>query len=205
MRGVKARSGPIGYPSCGIVLDGGGIGVRITDSPRGYGMVSRAIHWASAFAIAAAWLIGTAMEGGGRATPGPTVVLHYSAGILVLSLAAVRLLWRTVNRPPAPEPGMPAWQHFASGVAHVALYALALAVPLTGLADRWARGRTVMLLGGITLPPPFAVPGGRAWGEVHETLANLLLAVVLAHVAAALWHHFVLRDGVLRRMTRGTA
>lgn len=179
--------------------------MRITDSPRGYGMVSRAIHWVSALLIAAAWLIGTTMEGGGRGTPGPMQVLHYSIGVLVLSLVAARLLWRGVNRPPTAEPGMPAWQHFAAGVAHVALYALMLAVPLTGLAARWARGRTVMLLGDITVPPPFAIPGGRAWGEVHETLANLLLAVVLAHVAAALWHHFVLRDGVLRRMTRGTA
>jgi cytochrome b561 len=179
--------------------------VRIGNTQNGYGMVSRAIHWGSAGLIMLAWFVGSTMEGGARGAQGPLQSLHFSLGFLVLSLVAVRLLWRMLDKPPGPVAGTPAWQHFAAGVAHLVLYALMLVVPLSGLMDRWARGRTVTVLWSIDLPPPFAIPGGRAWGEVHETLANLLLAVVAAHAAAALWHHFVLRDGVLRRMTGGAA
>jgi cytochrome b561 len=84
---------------------------------------------------------------------------------------------------------------------HLALYAVMLAVPLAGLADRWARGRGVStFFGMVTLEPPFAIPGGRAWGEVHEIAANLLLVLIALHVAAALWHHVVLKDGLIGRM-----
>jgi superoxide oxidase len=112
----------------------------------------------------------------------------------------LRLLWRAVNPKPADPPGTPAWQARA---AHVALYAATLAVPLSGILDRWARGRPFALFGLVPLPAPFTPPFGRFWGEAHEVLANLLLLVVAAHVAAALRHHLVLRDGVLRRMLPG--
>jgi cytochrome b561 len=56
------------------------------------------------------------------------------------------------------------------------------------------------VFGGIPLPAPLPVPGGKLWGEAHEVLANLLLVAIAAHVLAALWHQFVVRDGALSRM-----
>ncbi|MCC7426740.1 MAG: cytochrome b/b6 domain-containing protein [Alphaproteobacteria bacterium] len=83
---------------------------------------------------------------------------------------------------------------------HLALIFLTVALPLSGLFDRWARGRAVTVFGGLPLPAPMPIPGGRLWGEAHEVLANLLLAAVALHVVAALWHHLVLRDGSLMAM-----
>jgi cytochrome b561 len=169
---------------------------------RSPGMATRAIHWASALLVLSAWVVGSTMEefprGAGRDL---AMQVHYSLGVLVLGFAALRVAWRAVA-PPAPVEG-PAWQRVAATAMHLALLGLTIGVPLTGLLDRWARGRAVTVFGGLPLPPPFAVPGGRAWGEAHEVLANLMLAAIAAHVLAALWHQFILGDRALSRMLRG--
>ena len=177
--------------------------MRIRDSRNDYGPATRALHWGSALLILLAWGLGTLMEDFPRAMEGQAKSLHFGLGVVVLSLAALRVLWRLVNPHPAPPPGTPSWQDRAGRLAHLALYGLTLAVPLSGLFDRWARGRPVSILGGIPLPAPFEIPGGRLWGEEHEVLANLLLAAIAAHVLAALWHQFVLKDRAIARMVRG--
>lgn len=173
--------------------------MTILDRPDRFGLPSRLIHWTIAALVGLAWLSGQVAEGGfGRG-------LHMGLGALVLGASLLRLLWRVVNRAPPTPPGTPDWQAKAAVAGHLALYALTLAVPLAGLFDRWARGRPVSLFGILPVPAPFTPPFGRLWGEVHELAANLLLLVVALHVAAALWHHLILRDGVLRRMLPGRA
>lgn len=173
---------------------------QVETQPRGAAM--RAIHWASALLVLSAWVVGSTMEelprGGGREQ---AMQLHYTLGVLVLGFAALRVAWRAVA-PPAPATGL-AWQRLAAIAMHVALIGLTIGVPLTGLLDRWARGRAVTVFGGLPLPAPFEVPGGWMWGEAHEVLANLMLGAIAAHVLAALWHQFVLRDRALSRMVRG--
>lgn len=169
---------------------------------RSPGMATRAIHWATALLVLSAWVVGSTMEefprGAGRDL---AMQVHYSLGILVLGFAALRVAWRAVA-PPPPAEG-PAWLRLGAVAMHLALIGLTIGVPLTGLLDRWARGRAVTVFGGIPLPAPFPVPGGRIWGEAHEMLANLMLAAIAAHVLAALWHQFVLRDRAISRMVRG--
>ncbi len=97
-----------------------------------------------------------------------------------------------------------AWMRRAARAMHWALLLLTIALPLTGLFDRWARGRSVMLVGQIRLAPPFVPLGGRIWDEVHETLADLLVVAVAVHVLAALWHAVVLRAGALLPLVSGT-
>ena len=164
-----------------------------------HGAALRAIHWASALFVLSAWVVGSTMEafprGAGREG---AMQLHASLGVMVLGFALLRILRQAVAPPPRAEG--PAWQRLAAKGMHAALVLLTLALPLSGLLDRWARGRTVSIFGGVPLPAPFDIPGGRVWGEAHEVMANLLLAVVALHVAAALWHHLVLRDGTLARM-----
>jgi cytochrome b561 len=126
---------------------------------------------------------------------------HKWAGVTILVLSALRLLWRLTHRPPAPPP-MPAWQQRASNMAHAALYALFFAVPLAGWAYSSAAGFPVVLFGVLQLPD-FVAPD-RALSEtlkpVHQWLAYALAAVIGLHVAAALKHRFVDRDGLLLRM-----
>lgn len=164
-----------------------------------HGVATRAIHWVSALLVLSAWAVGSTMEefprGAGRDL---AMQAHYSLGVLVLGLAALRIAWRAVSPPPRAEGR--AWQRLAATAMHLALIGLTVAVPLCGLLDRWARGRAVAILGGLPLPAPFPIAGGRAWGAAHEVLANLMLAAIAAHVLAALWHQFVLRDRALSRM-----
>ncbi len=173
--------------------------MAIRDTTERYGAVTQLLHWATAGLIAAAWTLGATMEelprGPARAAG---LDLHATLGLAVIAAVLARLLWRTANPHPASGVGLLA---VAAKAMHLALYAAMLAVPLAGLAAQWGRGRAVSaFFGAVVLPPPAWLPGGRAWGEVHEVAANLLLVLIGLHVAAALVHHLLLRDGVMRRM-----
>lgn len=163
-----------------------------------HGAAARAIHWASALLVIVAWAVGSTMEELPRGPNRDLVMqVHYSLGVLVLGFAMLRVVRYAMAPPPRAEG--PTWQRLAATGMHVMLILLTIGLPLTGLLDRWARGRAVAVFG-VPLPAPFEVPGGRLWVEAHGVMANLLLAAVALHVAAALWHQFVLRDGVLTRM-----
>jgi cytochrome b561 len=127
---------------------------------------------------------------------------HKWAGISILMLSALRLLWRLYRRPPALPHNMPGWQKRVSGLTHGLLYMLFFAVPLAGWAYSSAAGFPVMLFG--VLPLPDWVPVDKALAEnlklVHKVLAFSLAALVLLHIAAAAKHHFLDRDGLLSRM-----
>lgn len=134
---------------------------------------------------------------------------HKWAGVLVLSLSLVRLLWRLTHRPPPlPEAiarAMPAWQRLAHHATHRALYALFFAVPMLGWAYSSAAGFPVVLFG--LLPLPDFVPVNEALADVlkpaHRYAAYALAALVVLHVGAALKHQLVDRDGLLHRMRLG--
>jgi cytochrome b561 len=165
-----------------------------------HGPLTQALHWASAVLVISAFALGTQLEDWPR---GPqrdwVMMIHYSLGTLVLALVVARLLRRAMApMPPAPR-GMSRLAVFAASAMHWVLYAAMVALPVTGAFDRWARGRRLAVFD-IVVPPPFTVPGGRIWREIHEVLGYAIAALVVVHVAAALWHHFVERDGVLRRM-----
>jgi cytochrome b561 len=167
----------------------------------GYGPTARLLHWAVAILLGLAFLSGLAMEEMPRGVLRDAVrEAHYSFGMLALALGALRLGHGLLVSPPAPLPGTPGWQHRLTRVAHLGLIGLALAVPASGLADRWARGRPVAVFGGHLLPAPVRMPGGRIWGEAHEALAWGLATLLLLHLLAVAWHALVLRDGMLRRM-----
>ena len=167
-----------------------------------YTPVAIALHWLLAMLIVSNLCAGLYMHG----LPfSPTRLKLYNwhkwAGVTILVLSALRLLWRLTHRPP-PDLPMPAWQRMAAHGAHAALYALFFAVPLAGWAYSSAAGFPVVVFG--VLPLPDFVAPDRAWADVlkewHALLAFLLAAVVVLHVAAALKHHFIHRDGLLNRM-----
>jgi cytochrome b561 len=161
-----------------------------------------ALHWIVAALVLANLILGVSMA---QMPISPrklnAYLWHKSTGTTIFLLTSLRLLWRTVRPHPAPIP-MPAWQQKAARLSHALLYVLLFAIPLSGWIFSSATGVQVVYLG--LVPLPNLVPKDRALAEVlgtlHVTLAILLVCVVAVHVAAALKHHFVDRDAVLRRM-----
>ena len=161
-----------------------------------------ALHWLLALMILASLGVGLYMA---DLPFSPTRLKLYNwhkwAGVTILLLSAVRLLWRLTHRPPA-DVAMPAWQARAAHVTHQAMYALFFIVPLVGWAYSSAAGFPIVWFG--VLPLPDFVPVDKALAEAikpwHERTALLLAGLVLLHVAGALKHHFIDRDGLINRM-----
>ena len=167
-----------------------------------YTLPAIALHWLLALMILGAFGFGLYMTG----LPFSPARLklynwHKWAGVTILALTVLRLLWRLSHRPPAP-PAMPAWQQQAYRATHGLMYALFFAVPLVGWAYSSAAGFPIVWFG--VLPLPDFVPVDKALAEAikpwHERLAWTLIALVALHIAAALKHHFIDRDGLLSRM-----
>jgi cytochrome b561 len=127
---------------------------------------------------------------------------HKSVGITILGLAVLRLLWRWMNSSPALPDTLKPYERVLANLTHAALYILLFAMPLSGWMMSSARGFPVSWFGFIQLPDfvPKNKPLYEALLETHETLAWALYTIVFLHVAAALKHHFMLKDNVLRRM-----
>jgi cytochrome b561 len=164
------------------------------------------LHWASAVLIFCGFGLGLTMVAL-EFSPAKLrlYAVHKWIGITVFLLAAARLAWRAAHPAPPPLASMPAWQKRAAHVTHVLLYALMLVIPLSGWIYSSATGVSVVYLG--LFPLPDLVPKDRESAKVlllvHQTLNFTLAAMVTLHVAAALWHHFVDRDGVMARMLPG--
>lgn len=161
------------------------------------------LHWLVALGLAAALSVGFYMVD----LPLSPFKLHiYSwhkwAGVTIFLLAVVRLAWRVKHGAPGLPLNRPAWQQAAADNMHRALYLLMLAIPLSGWLMSSAKGFQTVYFGILPLPDLLAKNKelGHTLALVHETLNFILLALVLAHAAAALKHHFMDRDDVLSRM-----
>lgn len=161
-----------------------------------------ALHWITAALIVANLLLGLSM------VPLPIsprklhwYLWHKSIGLTIFALTSLRLAWRAIRPHPAPVP-MPQWQRRAAYASHALLYALLLAIPISGWVYSSATGVSVVYLGIVPLPD--LVAKDKALGDalriVHVALNSLLVAVVCLHIAAAIKHHLVDRDAVLTRM-----
>lgn len=178
--------------------------MRFRNSASGYGAVAQSLHWLTVVMVAIAWALGTFDDvfpkGAARAAG---LFVHISAGVAILAVVAVRLLWRMVDAPPQPEPTtLGAWLTTAGQLAHYALYALLVAVPIAGIVLQFARGDALPLFGLAEIPSPWAADRAlaRSVKEVHEVLADVLVVLAAVHAVAALVHHWVLRDRTLVRM-----
>ena len=180
--------------------------MRYRNSAETWGAVARGFHWLIAVLILVQFVIGSVAEEM-KLTPAKLdlFVWHKSVGITVLVLALLRLVWRLANPPPAMPAGTPGWERKLAAIAHWALYGLIFAVPLSGW---WVSDASrVPFKAFFFLPMPDFISTDRALqeaaAEVHEALTITLLFVVIAHIAAALRHHLLLHDDVLRRMLTG--
>ncbi len=165
--------------------------------------IVRAIHWISVlaifFALGLAWLHDISDDDALNAN---IIGLHRQLGLLVLLLLALRLLARWTHRREHVGEVLPATLRLAGAASHLVLYAMLLAMPLLGWAMTNARGHAVSLFNLISLPALVAADPDLADSlqDWHEWGAWLLIGLVTLHVLAALWHHWVRRDGVLASM-----
>jgi cytochrome b561 len=173
-----------------------------------YGRIAIALHWLLALMILGSFSVGLYMADLPLSPLRVKLVnWHKWAGVTILALSALRLLWRLAHRPPplpeAIECAMPGWQRFVHHRTIGLLYILFFAVPLFGWAYSSALGFSLVWFG--VLPLPDFVPVDKALAEtvllpLHRGSAFLLAALVVAHTTGALKHHFVDRDGLLARM-----
>jgi cytochrome b561 len=163
------------------------------------------LHWLTVLCVCmAAGLILIRDEVAGRAVRQWLLEGHRHFGLFVLTLFLIRVVVRIRAGQLASERGTHILLRAAAALTHIALYAVLLALPLLGWALSNAQDKPVHFFG-LTLPALVSADEDLAdslqsW---HVDAAWLLLALVVLHVSAALWHHFVLRDGVLRRMLPG--
>jgi cytochrome b561 len=154
------------------------------------------IHWVTAAAVLGAW----ATAVGGREVAQNPPLLHFTLGLAVLALVLPRLVLRLMGGAQADHRSRPL--AVATGVGHGLLYALLIALPLTGWYVASQMGVQVQFLG-LHLPALTAPIQGRpgAVAEFHESAGSIILLLAGLHALAAIWHQFVLRDGTLRRMS----
>ncbi|WP_296228877.1 cytochrome b [Ralstonia sp. UBA689] len=167
-----------------------------------YSLVMRSLHWlvflAVTIAVAAIEILDFFPKG--SATRAAVFMVHQTAGLSVLALMVLRLLARWATQAPAPVPG-PLLLQRAARLTHGALYVLMVSMPILGLlALAWA-GKPIQPFGlNWTLPLAQDKTWADAAKEVHESGATFVYIFVGLHAAAALWHEFILKDRLLRRM-----
>ena len=165
-----------------------------------YGAVAVTLHWSIATLIIVNWGLGYLAEwieeAGANAVP-----LHKSIGLTVLALSLARLAWRLVHPAPALPASMGGWRRRAALATHFLFYVLIITLPLTGWL-RTSAGKYPLTWFGLTDVPKFPVARetSAVAATAHELMAWAMLALLILHVAAALHHHFRLRDGILLRM-----
>jgi cytochrome b561 len=176
------------------------------NSEERWGWVSQLFHWVMALGVLANMGIGLIAEEMALSPQKLKLfLLHKSIGMTILGLAILRLGWRLLQTVPLMPSGMRAWQRRVSAVSHTLLYALIFAMPLSGWMLNSAANVPLRWFGWFRLPA--IAPTSEAWEEamewLHVGLFYAFAALIALHAVAALKHHFVDRDAVLRRMLPG--
>jgi cytochrome b561 len=168
-----------------------------------YTRTAIALHWLMALLVFVTFPLGVVMHEMAL-SPDKLRMLSYHKwlGVTVFVLLVVRLVWRAGHKPAGLIATLPQWQQFAAKAVHVLLYALLFAIPLSGWLMSSAKGFQTVYLGVLPLPDLLAKDKvlGDALSALHQVLNFTMLLLIVAHVAAALKHHFVDRDGTLVRM-----
>lgn len=171
-----------------------------------WGIIAKSFHWLLATLILSQFVIGKIAEAS-RLSPFKldAFVWHKSLGLTILLLVILRTIWRWRNPPPMAPVDMSRREIFLAQTGHKILYILMFAVPLSG----WWVSDTARIpfKAYFVLPMPDFFEVNRSMQEiaegVHDVLTTALLLALIAHIAAALWHHFVLHNKILHRMLPG--
>ncbi|PZR00243.1 MAG: cytochrome B [Cereibacter sphaeroides] len=176
------------------------------NTPDSFGLFTRVIHWTMALAIIGMLALGTRLA---NMQPGLSNLwlysLHKSIGLILLTLVVIRLVWHRISPPPTPQGDPSAALQRLARATHWLIYALLVAIPLSGWIASSASGIDVMFFDRWVIPP--VAPVSEAWENAgwaaHRILTKVLMAVILLHIAGALKRQ-IEGDGTLTRMWRGT-
>lgn len=169
-----------------------------------YRPLQKALHWVIFLLVLGIYGLTYVVDLYPRGNSSRTTIwgLHISFGLALLVLVVLRIIERTRVGAPALPASMNGLEALLAHGAHISLYTLLLAIPLLGVTLVWLRGDTLSFFGLFDLPPLLS-PNKDLAGlvrEIHSLCANGILIVAGLHAAAALWHHFVRHDDVLKRM-----
>lgn len=170
-----------------------------------YDRLTITLHWLTAAIVLFQFLTAQIWDFFSKPTRHLIVASHTSFGIVLAVVLVARILWRaTSGRRLGHGAGL--LDRMATAGHHL-LYALLAAEVVLGFLFRWS-GRNPLSFFGVAIASPFAPFSHTAHaliGQVHDAVAWVIIVVALGHACAALFHHYVLRDGVLRRMLPGIA
>jgi len=176
------------------------------DDGTNYDGVAMALHWATAVLVFANFALAQTWDWFAKPTRGLMEDTHMSFGVLLTAVIVARLVWRLIpgHQISSLEAG---WVRLASKGTHYLLYMLLVAEAALGFAFRWGAGRPMEFFG-TGIPPligEMAKPLRRELREFHEWIGWAIIVLALLHASAALYHHYVLKDRVLKRMLPGGA
>ena len=173
-------------------------------SRAGYKPLAKVFHWLTAFLVlltipAALIMLRPGIE---RSLQDPLFLFHKNIGVVILVLTALRLAYRSVNPAPPLPASVPAWQRGTARATHWALYALLIAMAVSGYVRVVAGGFPLEVFDWLGVPHP--IPRSESLADtaksIHATLRYPLVALIAIHMGAALQHAFIKRDGVFQRM-----
>ena len=171
------------------------------DDGTNYDNVAIALHWTTAFLVVANFALSQTWDWFAKPTQGLMEDTHMSFGVLLTVVIVARLVWRLIpgHQVSSLEAG---WVRLASKATHYVLYALLVAEAVLGFTFRWGAGRPMAFFGlGIpSMIGEITKPLRHQLREFHEWIGWAIIIIALAHGLAALYHHYVLKDRVLRRM-----
>jgi cytochrome b561 len=175
--------------------------MQLKNSSNHFGLIAIILHWLMAVLIIGMLAVGLYMVEMPISIQKLKVYdLHKAVGLTILALACLRIIWRLSNSTPILN--LPKLEQIAARLAHLGLYGLMLAMPLSGWLMSSAAGRTPSFFGLFNVPnlvnPNEQLMGLFQWA--HQWLAYGLIALLTVHTLAALKHHFIDKDDILRRM-----
>jgi cytochrome b561 len=174
----------------------------MTSAGARFTVLQRSLHWLMAVCILAMLFIGVGMNSTVMPKYAPLLVTHKTLGVVILVLALIRLTVRLRSGAPPLPADLPEPMKLGAHLSHYALYALMIAMPLLGLTMQWTGAYPIVLYGDTRLPtllPQSDAMHTLLW-DAHFYLAFAFFALILLHVAAALFHALVRRDGVFESM-----
>jgi cytochrome b561 len=174
----------------------------MTQKPHQFTAFSRLLHWLMAVLVLAMLAIGIGMVSTISERYHLLLTIHRPLGIAILVLVVIRLINRLLNPAPPLPRRLPWWHRAAAKLSHIVLYILLFALPLVGWAMLSAGGYPIVLYAPLQLPPLLSADPMlyALLRQAHTYLAYLLFATFLAHLAAALLHGLIYRDGVFAAM-----